>query len=141
MKTAASVSLYLTGVLVLAFAGDISYAAHFAAEATGVPPPAGTWTWTDLASIAAVVALVLGAISTALHVIAPRTKNKVDDGLAEKIDAALKFYAELQPLLQHIVKPTNGTSDDAARRFIAGDSTRATQTIIPALTVVDKVKP
>lgn len=142
MKTAATVSLYLTGVLVLAFAGDISYAAHYAAEATGAPTPPGTWSWTDLAGIAGIAALVLSAISMVLHAIAPRTKTTVDDRMAAFIDEMRRLISTVQPLLPNS-KPA-AITDDAARRFVAGDQTRAAnQTIAPpALSIVDKaVKP
>ena len=43
----------------------------------------------DLTTVLAVVGAVLGAVSVVLHVVAPRTKNTVDDRLEAIVDAVI----------------------------------------------------
>jgi len=88
MKTAAKIALYLAAVAALAFAGDIAYAAHYASLMAAATGQTAGWTWTD---IGVLVCLLLGVVSTALHFIAPRTRNTWDDKAAADVDAALKF--------------------------------------------------
>ncbi len=91
-RTLAKIALYLASVTALAFAGDIAYGARYAqvmAAAAGSPP--ATWTWTDIAAIVGVIGAFLGVVSTALHIIAPRTKTTIDDKLVARIDGARAF--------------------------------------------------
>ena len=51
----------------------------------------------DTGFLIAVVGAVLGAASMVLHVVAPRTKNPVDDKLRDDIDEVLAFIRGQQP--------------------------------------------
>jgi hypothetical protein len=52
---------------------------------------------TDPAFILALVAAVLGATSLVLHVVAPRTKNTIDDKVRDDIDEVLAFIRGRTP--------------------------------------------
>lgn len=118
MKIVATLSLYLAAVVSLAYAGDIAYAAHYQAVMAG-NGQAAPWNWTDVGAIAGIIALGLGIVSTALHIIAPRTKTKLDDVASEKIDGVLEIFHS--PQFTDLVKAIGMAAESpAVRKFILG---------------------
>lgn len=91
MKTAAKLSLYIAAVAALAFAGDIAYAAHYASVMSAATGQSVGWTWTEIGALIGVIGAFLAAVSTALHIIAPRTKTPIDDEIVAKLDSAREF--------------------------------------------------
>ena len=51
----------------------------------------------DTAFILALVGAILGAASVVLHVVAPRTKNTIDDTIRDDVDKLLAFMRGSQP--------------------------------------------
>lgn len=76
----------------------IAHAAQ--APAAAGPPPGIDWTFWF-----AVGAAVLGGLSVVLHVVAPRTKNTVDDEIRDDVDKLLAFMRNQSP--QDIAAPRN----------------------------------
>jgi hypothetical protein len=110
MKTAAKIALYIAAVAALAFAGDIAYAAHYASIMAAATGQAVGWTWTDVGALVGALGAFLAVVSTVLHVIAPKTRTRIDDDLVRKVDAAIEFlrspeFADLRRFVLGNVAP------------------------------------
>lgn len=104
MKTVAKTALYIAVVAGLAFAGDIAYAAHYASVVAAATGQDTGVDWRNICALVGVIGAFLGVVSTALHIIAPRTQNKVDDRASEELDRALEFLrsAEFEDLKRFV---------------------------------------
>lgn len=85
-----------------------------AAHAQGVPAVTAT-TGVDWTFILAVAGVVLGGLSAVLHVIAPRTKNTVDDKIRDDIDEVLAFVRGIPAGSKLQVVPSSATSAQAVK--------------------------